>query len=186
MIPTWPAAEEESGSAIDWKPGTGVHLDNYGPHGWTGGFNCGFGLVALLNDTPERAGCFTYWKGSHHSTHTFFSKYPEQIDGSFTTKPDWDTFWGEPPHSSLGGRPESHPGEQFTGQAGDVCVWHGWLMHCGSMNVAAFPRLALFGSFRHREMHMPDSPVRPPNFEPADSPKRLQELRYRIPSLNDP
>jgi hypothetical protein len=93
MIPTWPTNMENQEAT--WVPGAGVHLDNYGPHGWTGGFNCGFGLVALLNDVVEREGCFTYWRGSHHSTHQFFSRYPEQIDGSFTARPEWEDFWGQ-------------------------------------------------------------------------------------------
>eukprot|EP01052_Picozoa_sp_SAG31_P000185 SAG31_NODE_5_length_43735_cov_42.922266_41_plen_160_part_00 len=36
MIPTWPLPPEKRG---EWQPGRGVHLDNYGPNGWTGGFN---------------------------------------------------------------------------------------------------------------------------------------------------
>ena len=93
---------------------------------------------------------------------------------------------------------------QFAGKKGDVIIWHGWLMHAGSMNTSQTPRLALFGSFRHvpyppwpsrctadkalcglgwrrhADMHMPDSPIRPPDFEPLDSPKR-NELRYSVP-----
>ena len=35
------------------------------------------------------------------------------------------------------------------GKKGDVIIWHGGLMHSGSMNCSSTPRLALFGSFRH-------------------------------------
>ena len=43
-------------------------------------------------------------------------------------------------------------------------------------------RLALFGSFRHAQMHMPSAGIKPPAFEPLDSPKRKTELRYSVPT----
>ena len=60
FIPRFPEAE--------WKEPGGTHLDAYGPNGWTGGFNHGFGTVAYLSDINDQGGGFTYWPGAapHH------------------------------------------------------------------------------------------------------------------------
>ena len=36
-------------------------------------------------------------------------------------------------------------------EAGDVILWHHWLMHNGSMNVRNFPRLGLFARWHHKD-----------------------------------
>ena len=181
MIPTWPAADK---AAADWQPGAAGHLDNYGGNGWTGGLNHGFVITVYLEDIDEQGGCFTYWPRSHESTHEYFRQNPSQIDGSFGGAPEWEEFWNEEPHASRGGDSarSKHTGVQFVGKKGDICIWHGGLMHSGSMNASGTtPRLALFGSFRNAKMHTPDDGIKPPDFEPLDSPKRVQELRYDIP-----
>ena len=122
MIPTWPAAQPTT-----WEPGTGAHLDNYGPNGWTGGLNHGFVVTAYLQDIDERGGCFTYWPGSHYSVHEYFRKYPSQVDGSFghsAGSETWKQFWANDPHASRGGVAEKskHTGVQFTGKKGDEII----------------------------------------------------------------
>ena len=41
----------------EWQPPAAAHWDGYGPNGWTGGYNVGFGTVAYLSDIPEKGGC---------------------------------------------------------------------------------------------------------------------------------
>ena len=94
----------------------------------------------------------TSWPGSHKSTHAYFCQHPAQVDGSFGSpegQAAWGNFWSAEPHASLGGDAarSAATGVQFAGKKGDVIIWHGWLMHAGSMNVSQTPRLALFGSF---------------------------------------
>jgi hypothetical protein len=68
-----------------------------GPNGWTGGFNHGFGTVAYLSDVPEKGGGFTYWPGSHRSSHQFFLENPGFIDGSWKADGSrvWKNFWSQ-------------------------------------------------------------------------------------------
>ena len=143
--------------------------------------------AAFSSRVQTEHGCAaqTYWPGSHKSTHAYFLEHPAHVDGSFGSpegQATWASFWQAEPHASLGGDAarSAASGVQFAGNKGDVIIWHGWLMHAGSMNTSQTPRLALFGSFRHKGMHMPDAPIRPPDFEPLDSPKR-NELRYSVP-----
>jgi ectoine hydroxylase-related dioxygenase (phytanoyl-CoA dioxygenase family) len=56
------------------------------------------------------------------------------------------------PHASRGGPNSRGKGVQVVGEAGDLLVWHGWLIHSGSQNACTFPRLALLGSFRNTAM----------------------------------
>lgn len=99
MIPRFPAEPES------WQPpgAKEAHLDAYGPNGWTGGFNHGFGTVAYLTDIPECGGCFSYWRGSHRSCHEFFVRNPSMVDGGWRGSAEWRNFWSQEPHASRGG-----------------------------------------------------------------------------------
>jgi hypothetical protein len=176
-----------------WEPPAGTHLDGYGPNGWTGGYNHGFGTVAYLNDIDETHGAFTYWPQSHRSCHQFFAENPGTIDGSFrqlkagedrfaaTKGSAWEDFWAREPHASRGGPNSRGNGVCVAGKKGDLVVWHGWLQHANSANAGTFPRLALFGSFRNAAMENSGPPVHWPYRSPPDK----SELRYEIPALDD-
>lgn len=81
----------------DWDEPAGTHWDGYGPNGWTGGYNHGFGTVAYLSDVPDKGGGFTYWPGSHRSSHQFFLEHPEMIDGSWRGSQEYRDFWAKEP-----------------------------------------------------------------------------------------
>lgn len=136
MLIQWPKPDQ------DWQlPGNG-HIDGYGPGGWSGGFM--LGATTYLEDVEARGGAFIYWPQSHLSTQEYFREFPEQIDGSFRERDDWDErtwaiFSDRSPHGPL----------EFVGAAGDLILWHAFLCHTGSANVNSRPRQAVFSRW-HR------------------------------------
>jgi hypothetical protein len=180
----WPESSAAGGSSSSspeqWKPPAQGHIDGYGPGGWSGGFS--LAATTYLEDVEHAGGCFTYWPRSHKAVHQFFLRHPEQIDGSFYVREDWDSkgwrmMYEDP---SLG---DWDVGEatEFVGRVGDVIFWHNFLVHTGSSNMRrGAPRLGLFSRWHHAEMKQPTA-IQPPDFEPLDSPRRSEELRYETP-----
>ena len=140
----WPNPEGE------WSmPGSG-HIDAYGPGGWSPFM---MGATTYLYDVEPGGGAFVFWPKSHLTTHQYFLKYPEQVDGSFR---DIDG-WGWNMFSDLS--PEGP--REFIGAAGDVVLWHAYLCHTGSGNIRNIPRVGIFARYHH---------------------KNREEIRYEIPN----
>ena len=136
MLVRWPETEQE------WKLPTNGHIDGYGPGGWSGGFM--LGATSYLEDVEAQGGAFTYWPQSHLSTQEYFREFPEQIDGSFHERDDWEERkWAI--FSDL----SPHGPREFVGCAGDLILWHAFLCHTGSANVGLRPRQAVFSRW-HR------------------------------------
>ena len=136
MLIQWPKPDQ------DWQlPGNG-HIDGYGPGGWSGGFM--LGATTYLEDVEARGGAFIYWPQSHLSTQEYFREFPEQIDGSFHERDDWE----ERKWAIFSDRSPQGPLE-FVGAAGDLILWHAFLCHTGSANVNSRPRQAVFSRW-HR------------------------------------
>ena len=138
MLVHWPRKE----GTWEW-PAQG-HIDGYGPGGWSGGFM--LGATTYLADVEERGGAFTYWPQSHLPTHDYFREYPEQIDGSFREREDWEKRqWG------LFSDQSPQEPKQFVGRAGDLILWHCFMCHTGSTNLRTYPRLGLFARWHYAE-----------------------------------
>ena len=137
MLVKWPGPD---GAA--WKMPDSGHIDGYGPGGWSGGFM--LGATTYMDDVEPGGGGFVYWPRSHEPVQAYFREHPEQIDGSFRDRKDWEErqwalFSDESPHQAV----------EFTGRAGDVILWHCFLCHTGSPNVRNRPRLGVFARW-HR------------------------------------
>lgn len=188
------------------------HIDGYGPGGWTGGFI--LAATTYLADVEAGGGAFVYWPRSHRAINRFFQQYPETLDGSFRILP---TFWGEPAGANNGAAPTSPASRQwdvmygddretsiavgecteFVGKRGDLILWHSFMVHTGSANVASSsPRLGVFGRWHRAEARRPAGPIRGfdnagnsradagpeyHDFEPLDSLAR-QEPWYEVPT----
>jgi ectoine hydroxylase-related dioxygenase (phytanoyl-CoA dioxygenase family) len=90
-------------------------------------------------------GAFTYWPGSHLTTHQFFLQNPEQIDGRVFCRPDFN--WGGPNEVT---RLAPLPSREFTACAGDIILWHAFLVHTGSANIRSTPRVGMFARYNHQ------------------------------------
>ena len=136
MLVQWPGCDQE------WQLPVSGHIDGYGPGGWSGGFM--LGATFYLDDVEAEGGAFIYWPQSHLSTQEYFREFPEQIDGSFRERDDWEErTWGIFSDLSPQGPRE------FVGKAGDLILWHGFLCHTGSANVRSRPRQGVFSRW-HR------------------------------------
>ena len=111
MLVQWPNPD------ADWEAPARGHIDGYGPGGWSGGFM--LGATTYLEEVEPGGGGFYFWPDSHLPVQEYFRENPEQIDGSFTNRDDWDDRgWG------LFSDRCSSPPREFTGAAGDVILWH--------------------------------------------------------------
>ena len=146
ILARWPVEDP------NWTPSDSGHIDGYGS-AWRGGFM--MAASCYLNDVEHRGGALFYWPRSHRSTHRYFLENPTHIDSSFKERDDWEEReWRL--FSDLS--PEGP--EEFTGNAGDVIMWHGYLCHTGSINVRTMPRIGLFTNWYHADR---------------------EEIRYEIP-----
>jgi hypothetical protein len=93
--------------------------------------------VIYLSDVYEHGGSFMYWPGSHHIAWEYFRHHPLDYLSQGERSQD-QTF------EVLGHEMTRNPVE-FTGQAGDLLIWHSLLFHSASVNTRAETRLALFG-----------------------------------------
>ena len=104
------------------------------------------GATTYLDDVEDRGGAFTFWPRSHGSVQDFFRDFPEQIDGSFRERDDWEERqWGL--FSDL----SPHGPQQFVARAGDVILWHCFMCHTGSGNIRRRPRLGVFARWHHED-----------------------------------
>lgn len=133
----WPSG------AHAWRPTRWGHVDAYPPSFW---YPFMIAATAYAFDVEPMGGAFTYWPGSHHSTHRRFLANPEMIDGKWAREPGFD--WGGPNEfTDLA----PHPPREFVARAGDVILWHAFLVHTASMNIRSSPRVGFFSRFCHRE-----------------------------------
>lgn len=144
MMMQWPQPP-----GTEWTMPSGGHIDGYGPRGWSPFM---LGATTYLYPVESGGGGFVYWPKSHRTTHEYFRGYPDQIDGSFRDAPGWD--WDR-----LVGRSPEGPRE-FTARAGDLLLWHCYLVHGGSMNVRRMPRFGLICRWTHA---------------------RQEEIKYEVP-----
>ncbi|MCX5662949.1 MAG: hypothetical protein NTW19_24965 [Planctomycetota bacterium] len=133
----WPAGCDA------WTPTRLGHVDGYPPSFW---FPFMMAATAYAYDVEPMGGAFTYWPESHHSTHRRFLANPGMIDGKWAREPGFD--WTGPDNfTDLA----PHPPREFTARAGDVILWHAFLVHSGSMNIRNSPRVGFFSRFWHRD-----------------------------------
>jgi hypothetical protein len=134
-ILNWPKPEQ----AETWSIPASGHIDGYAPHIGQPHVPFMVGFTTYLNDVASRGGAFTFWPGSHLTTHRYFLEHPDEIAGSFRRH-------SRPIFSDIA--PESS--REFTGKAGDVLLWHSYLCHSGSVNVHPSPRFAVVVRYAHR------------------------------------
>ena len=70
----------------------------------------------------------------------------------------------------------------IVGKAGTLTLWHGWMVHEGSMNFATTPRFAIFARYAHVAMRSPEQWVTPGEWVPQGARQRLTEPRYDVPA----
>ena len=104
------------------------------------------GITTYLYDVQSRGGSFVFWPGSHIDAHQYFLRHPERIEGTFRDTVEWKEHgW------SIFHGPNSQPAQEFIAEAGDIIIWHGWLMHTGSSNNQSTPRIGLFARWTHHD-----------------------------------
>lgn len=123
----------------EWSHPSGGHLDGYYtptngvPEGTVGYMS--INATVYVEDIDSRGGCFTYWPGSHIKAAEYFRSHSLLSVPGGSSKRGFDI--GE--------------GVEFTGRAGDVCLWHGQMFHSGSRNVNRNIRMALIGRFSRKD-----------------------------------
>lgn len=94
-------------------------------------------FVLYLSTVHERGGAFIYWPGSHRAAWDYFSHAPADYLAT-----------GERSHNqvfeALLERATAGP-VTFTGEPGDLLVWHSLTLHSASINKRPEERVALFG-----------------------------------------
>lgn len=93
-----------------YNPPTAGHLDNTCEHS--------FNTITLLDTVKPRGGGFTVWPGSHRMCHEYFSHHDVRAPLKHGVLP-----W------------EYGTGIEFTGEPGDVCHIHPWMIHTVGHNV---------------------------------------------------
>lgn len=127
----WPYPEQL------WEMPSSGHIDGYPPPvGWAPFM---VGATTYLYDVEPRGGSFVYWPESHKSTHAYFRKYQEQIDGTFRDLGIGGEFTRRAPREP----------REFTARAGDTLLWHSYMCHTGSPNARRCPRFAVVVRFSH-------------------------------------
>ena len=122
-----------------WNPPPNGHLDGYHtphngvPKGTVGHFT--LGATVYLDDVEKMGGGFTVWPGSHRVWAEFFRYH------------DVDCLPGGVAPFDLGS------GYEFTGQAGDVCLWHGLMTHTAGHNVSRNIRIACIARLRRKNFN---------------------------------
>lgn len=133
----WPSGKD-AWPGVRWG-----HVDAYPPTFW---YPFMFAITAYAYDVEPMGGGFTYWPQSHRTTHKRFLANPEMIDGQWARDPNfsWD---GPNEFTELA----PHPPREFTARAGDVILWHAFLVHTGSVNIRNSPRVGFFSRVRHKD-----------------------------------
>ena len=91
------------------------------------------GATIYLGEVEEKGGGFTVWPGSHRIWSEFFRYH------------DVDCLPGGVAPFALG------DGYEFTGQAGDACLWHGLMTHTAGHNVSHNIRIACIARLRRKD-----------------------------------
>lgn len=92
--------------------------------------------VVLLSDVRPRGGAFMYWPGSHHAAWSHFRDHP--LD--YMARGDYGQ---DAVFARVLERVRDEVVE-FTGEAGDLLLWHHLLVHSPSVNLRDEARIALF------------------------------------------
>ncbi len=88
-------------------------------------------------ETKKNGGCFIFWPKSHLKIWSFIKKNPNYFFDNSTLSPDDIQLKYQ---EIVGGKPI-----QFEAKEGTVLLWHSMLLHNGSMNANAMPRIGVFG-----------------------------------------
>ncbi|MCL7764783.1 phytanoyl-CoA dioxygenase family protein [Polaribacter sp. Z014] len=97
------------------------------------------GYTAYGTETKKNGGCFIFWPKSHKKIWKFIKENPNYyFDISNLTADKIQEKYQE----IVSGKPI-----QFTAKPGTVLLWHSMLLHNGSMNTNATPRIGIFGRF---------------------------------------
>ena len=139
ILTRWPNKDNNS-----WVMPVSGHLDGYPGEGCQAVLM--IGMTTYLYDVQPRGGSFVFWPGSHIDAHQYFLRHPERIEGTFRDTVEWkENGW------SIFYGPNSQPAQEFIAEAGDIIIWHGWLMHTGSSNNQSTPRIGLFARWTHHD-----------------------------------
>lgn len=117
-----------------WSSPKLAHIDLTPPH-----FNWRFmlGYTAYGAQTKKNGGCFVFWPGSHLRIYNYLKEHPEHY---YENKMESLDELNEIYHSLNKEEPV-----QFEGGPGTVMIWHSFLLHSGSVNCTAVPRIGIFG-----------------------------------------
>ena len=125
----------------DWQERKHGHLDGYYtptngvPEGTVGYMTINATIYA--EDIEHRGGCFTVFPGTHRMAHEYFkTRSLLSVKGGSSSQ-----IWSDE---------EMPKAVEFEGRAGDVCFWHGQMVHTGSKNVNRNIRMALIGRFSRK------------------------------------
>ncbi len=125
-----------------WSEPKHGHLDGYYtptngvPEGTVGYMT--LNVTIYVEDIAPRGGCFTVFPGTHKMAHEYFkTKSLLSVRGGSSQE-----IWSDE---------EMPKAVEFTGNRGDVCFWHGQMVHSGTKNVNENIRMALIGRFRRKD-----------------------------------
>jgi ectoine hydroxylase-related dioxygenase (phytanoyl-CoA dioxygenase family) len=120
----------------EWSLPRHGHLDGYYtptngvPEGTVGYMT--INVTLYVEDVEHQGGCFTVFPSSHGLAHQYFKTHSLlSVQGGGSR----NMFKDE----------EMPQAVEFAGQAGDLCFWHGLMVHTGSKNIRRKIRMALIG-----------------------------------------
>lgn len=117
-----------------WVKPSLAHIDLTPKH-----FNWRFmlGFTTYGCNVKRNGGCFIFWPKSHLKIWNFIKGNPNYFYDDYEGSADvlQKTY-----QDIVGGEPQ-----QFVAKKGTVMLWHSFLLHNGSMNTTATPRLGIFG-----------------------------------------
>lgn len=93
--------------------------------------------IFYLTDVRERGAAFMYWPGSHHLAWSHHRRHPEDYlsRGPRSQDQTFEILTRTMPNTPV----------EFTGQAGDLLIWHAFILHSASINARPETRLAMIG-----------------------------------------
>ena len=126
----------------EWTGAKHGHLDGYYtptngvPEGTVGYMT--INVTIYVEHIEHRGGCFTVFPGTHRMAHEYFKTHSLlSVEGGSSNR-----IWSD----------EEMPSAlEFEGAPGDVCFWHGQMVHTGSKNVNRNIRMALIGRFSRKD-----------------------------------
>lgn len=125
-----------------WRMTSWGHVDGYPPGSW---YPFMLAATTYLYDVEPMGGAFIYWPKSHLTTQRYFLENPDDIDGRFRERIH-NFNWGGPNEFT---RRAPEPPREFIARAGDVILWHSFLIHTGSANIRPSPRVGFFARYHH-------------------------------------